>query len=598
MLSIIFSKFNGFFAIKKNMSLFLRILTLLGSLGMFLYGMSLMSGGLQKMAGDRLRTFMAKMTSNTFKCILTGIVVTALVQSSTATTLMLVSFVNAGLLSLATAVAVIMGANIGTTVTAWIFALSFGGSSFSLGTIAVPLMFFAFILVSNKRKKYNNLGEFLMGFALLFLGLTTLRETSTVLLDNEPVRQFLGTLTGWGGLSILLFMVAGACMTLMLQSSAATMAITMVLVANGYIPFEMAAAMVLGENIGTTITSNIAASVANVSAKRTARAHLLFNVFGVFWVCCLFHPFLGLLGNIVELFGFPNPAATDFAAADEATRSALVASLPYSVATLHTLFNIINTCVLVWFIPVIVKIVTWMVPSPKDGEEPMRLKYISAGTMGTADMALASVKMELVRFGDLCRKDMTYIREAIAAGSQEDFEKANESLIKYEEITDHMEHEIAAYLNEATRNEMSHDGAIRIRSFYRIIGEMESLGDSGESIGKILSRAWAHGQKFTEDMVRKLDKLCSLVDDAYAAMHTNLATPLVQLEGITNAEEAEENVNAYRDMLREEHLSNVEKANYPYETGAFYMDVVNSLEKMGDFIINISQAQISAKPEK
>ncbi|MBR5703449.1 MAG: Na/Pi cotransporter family protein [Bacteroidales bacterium] len=579
------------------MSLFLRILTLLGSLGMFLYGMSLMSGGLQKMAGDRLRTFMAKMTSNTFKCILTGITVTALVQSSTATTLMLVSFVNAGLLSLATAVAVIMGANIGTTITAWIFALSFGGSSFSLGTIAVPLMFFAFVLISANKKKFNNLGEFLMGFALLFLGLTTLRETSTVLLDNEPVRHFLGGLTDWGALSILLFMVAGACMTLMLQSSAATMAITMVLVANGYIPFEMAAAMVLGENIGTTITSNIAASVANVSAKRTARAHFLFNVFGVIWVCCLFHPFLALLGSIVEVFGFPNPALTDFAAADEATRAALIASLPYSVATLHTLFNIINTCILVWFIPVIVKLVTLMVPSPKDGErEVFRLKYINAGTIGTADMALSSVKMELVRYGDLCRKDLNYIREAVLAKNQEAFEKANESLVKYEEITDHMEHEIAAYLNEATRNEMSHDGVIRIRSFYRIIGEMESLGDSGESIGKILSRAWAHGQKFTPDMSRKLERLINLVDVAYEAMHYNLATPLVQLENITNAEEAEENVNAYRDTLREEHLANVEKANYPYETGAFYMDVVNSLEKMGDFIINISQAQISAKP--
>ena len=579
------------------MSLFLRILTLLGSLGMFLYGMSLMSGGLQKMAGDRLRTFMAKMTSNTFKCILTGITVTALVQSSTATTLMLVSFVNAGLLSLATAVAVIMGANIGTTVTAWIFALSFGGSSFSLGAIAVPLMFFAFVLISANKKKFNNLGEFLMGFALLFLGLTTLRETSTVLLDNEPVRHFLGGLTDWGALSILLFMVAGACMTLMLQSSAATMAITMVLVANGYIPFEMAAAMVLGENIGTTITSNIAASVANVSAKRTARAHFLFNVFGVIWVCCLFHPFLALLGSIVEVFGFPNPALTDFAAADEATRAALIASLPYSVATLHTLFNIINTCILVWFIPVIVKLVTLMVPSPKDGgREVFRLKYINAGTIGTADMALSSVKMELVRYGDLCRKDLNYIREAVLAKNQEAFEKANESLVKYEEITDHMEHEIAAYLNEATRNEMSHDGVIRIRSFYRIIGEMESLGDSGESIGKILSRAWAHGQKFTPDMSRKLERLINLVDAAYEAMHYNLATPLVQLENITNAEEAEENVNAYRDTLREEHLANVEKANYPYETGAFYMDVVNSLEKMGDFIINISQAQISAKP--
>ena len=579
------------------MSLFLRILTLLGSLGMFLYGMSLMSGGLQKMAGDRLRTFMGKMTSNTFKCILTGITITALVQSSTATTLMLVSFVNAGLLSLATAVAVIMGANIGTTVTAWIFALSFGGSSFSLGAIAVPLMFFAFILLSTKKKKYNNMGEFLMGFALLFLGLSTLRETSTVLLDNEPVRNFLGTLTGWGALSILLFMVAGACMTLMLQSSAATMAITMVLVANGYIPFQMAAAMVLGENIGTTITSNIAASVANVSAKRTARAHLLFNLFGVFWVCCLFNPFLRLLGRIVELFGFPNPVATDFATADVTTREALVASLPYSVATLHTLFNVINTCILVWFIPVIVKIVKWLVPDRGDGEV-FRLKYISAGTMGTADMALSSVKMELVRFGDLCRKDLRYIREAIGAGTQEEFEKANEKLIKYEEITDHMEHEIASYLNEATRNEMSHDGTVRIRSFYRIIGEMESLGDSGESIGKILARAWAHSQKLTDDMVRKLGHMCDTVDVAYQAMHDNLETPLVKLEGITNAEEAEERVNACRDTLREEHLANIEKANYPYETGAFYMDVVNALEKMGDFIINISQAQISAKPEK
>ena len=569
---------------------------MLGSLGMFLYGMSLMSGGLQKMAGEKLRSFMAAMTSTAFKRVLTGIVVTALVQSSTATTLMLVSFVNAGLLSLANAIGVIMGANIGTTVTAWIFALSFGGGSFSLGAIAVPLMFLGYLFIASKRKQSKSFGEFVMGFALLFLGLSTLRETSTLLLDNDPVRIFLSHLTGFGIGSILIFMVTGAIMTLMLQSSAATMAITMVLVANGYIPFEMAAAMVLGENIGTTITSNIAASVANVSAKRTARAHLLFNVFGVVWVCCLFHPFLGLLGNVVELFGFPNPAATDFAAADEATRAALVASLPYSVATLHTLFNIINTCILVWFIPVIVKIVTWMVPNPKEGNEVFRLKYIGAGTLGTADMALSSVKMELVRYGDLCRRDLVYIREAISAKSQEEFEKANEKLIKYEEITDHMEHEIAAYLNEATRIEMSHDAVTRVRSFYRIIGEMESLGDSGESIGKILSRAWAHSQKFTDDMLRKLDRLCTLVDNAYAAMHENLDTPLVQLESITNAEEAEENVNAYRDSLREEHLSNVEKSNYPYETGAFYMDVVNSLEKMGDFIINISQAQISAKP--
>lgn len=577
------------------MSLLLRILTLLGSLGMFLYGMSLMSGGLQKMAGNRLRSFMAKMTSNTFKCILTGITVTALVQSSTATTLMLVSFVNAGLLSLGTAIAVIMGANIGTTVTAWIFALSFGGGSFSFGTIAIPLMFLGYLLVASKGKKQNNMGEFIMGFALLFLGLATLRETSTVLLDNEPVRRFLGSLTGWGFGSILLFMVAGACMTLMLQSSAATMAITMVLVANGYIPFTMAAAMVLGENIGTTITSNLAASVANVSAKRTARAHLLFNLFGVFWVTCLFNPFLGLLGNIVELFGFPNPATTDFAAAPSDVKAALVASLPYSVATLHTLFNVINTCILVWFIPVIEKIVTWMVPSHKEEDEKFRLKYINSGIIGTGDLALNSVKMELVRFGDICHRLMGFIRGAINASSQNEFQTFDDELIKYEEITDRFEKEIANYLNEATKSEMSHEATIRVKEFYRIIGEMESLGDSGETVGKIIARAWAHEKQFSPDMKQKLIKMCDLLDDAFDAMHYNLDTPLVQLQDITNAEQAEEKINGYRDILREEHLSNIEKSSYPYETGAFYMDLVNAFEKMGDFIINISQSVIGAK---
>ena len=322
---------------------------MLGSIGMFLYGMSLMSGGLQKMAGEKLRQFMASMTSNAFKRVLTGIVVTALVQSSTATTLMLVSFVNAGLLSLANAIGVIMGANIGTTVTAWIFALSFGEGSFSLGTIAVPLMFVAFVFLSKSSKKSKNIGEFIMGFALLFLGLTTLKETSTAILAGDSFRDFLRPLTHFGPYyadapmgSVLLFMVIGAVMTLMMQSSAATMALTMTLVSLDVIPFYMAAAMVLGENIGTTITSNIAASVANVSAKRTARAHMLFNIFGVTWVFCLFPWFLRLIARLVTCLGFPDPVLTDFKSTDPATREALVASLPYVVAMLHSLFNIIN----------------------------------------------------------------------------------------------------------------------------------------------------------------------------------------------------------------------------------------------------------------
>ena len=574
------------------MSTVLQVLTMLGSLGMFLYGMSLMSGGLQKMAGDKLRSFMAAMTSNAFKRVLTGIVVTALVQSSTATTLMLVSFVNAGLLSLANAIGVVMGANIGTTVTAWIFALSFGGGSFSLGAIAVPLMFLGYLLISSKKKTNKSFGEFVMGFAFLFLGLSTLREVSTLLLDNDPVRLFLSHLTGFGVGSILIFMVTGACMTLMLQSSAATMAITMVLVANGYIPFEMAAAMVLGENIGTTITSNIAASVANVSAKRTARAHMLFNVFGVCWVFSIFHPFLKLIGVIVESFGFPNPATTDFATADAATREALVASLPFCVATLHSFFNIINTMILIWFVPVIEKIVTWMVPSPKGEQELFRLKYIGGGPLGTAELSLNEAKQEVVHFGEICYKGFGYIREAINEPDPEKFETINEKLIKYEEITDNIEFEIASYLNEVSKGEISNATNLRIKSIYKIIGEMESLGDSGEAIGRMLRRTFAHGKSFDATMLRKLNRMLDLVEDAYKAMIFNLKAGYKNLTNISNASDAEYNINGYRNSLREEHIINIEKENYQYQTGVFYMDIVNELERIGDFIINVSEALI------
>ena len=570
---------------------------MLGSLGMFLYGMSLMSGGLQKMAGDKLRSFMAAMTSTAFKRVLTGIVVTALVQSSTATTLMLVSFVNAGLLSLANAIGVIMGANIGTTVTAWIFALSFGGGSFSLGAIAVPLMFLGYLLIASKKKNNKSFGEFVMGFAFLFLGLSTLRETSTVLLDNDPVRVFLSHLTGFGVGSILIFMVTGALMTLMLQSSAATMAITMVLVANGYIPFEMAAAMVLGENIGTTITSNIAASVANVSAKRTARAHMLFNVFGVCWVFCLFHPFLKVVGSVVELFGFPNPATTDFSLADAQTRSALVASLPYSVATLHSLFNIINTLILIWFVPVIERIVTWMVPSPKGEEEVFRLKYIGRGPLSTAELSLNEAKSEVVHFGEICYKGFSYIRAAINEQDPEKFEQINDKLVKYESITDNIEYEIAQYLGEVSKGELSAASTVRIKSIYKIIGEMESLGDSGEAIGRMLRRTHVHGKSFDTAMLKRINRLIDYVDDAYKAMLDNLRAGYKTLTDISNASDAEYNINVYRNSLREELLSNIENDNYRYEAGVFYMDVVNELEKIGDFIINVSEALLEESNE-
>ena len=552
-----------------------------------------MSGGLQKMAGNRMRTVMAKMTSNYFACIMTGIVVTAMVQSSTATTLLIVSFVNAGLLALGSAIAVIMGANIGTTVTAWIFALSFGAGSFSMGTIAIPLMFFAFLLMNVK--KYSNLGEFLMGFGLLFLGLATLKETSFELLDNESVRVFLGNLSGHGVWSIGLFLVAGAVITIMLQSSAAATAITMLLVAEGYIPFTMATAMVLGSNLGTTVTSNIAASVANISAKRTARAHFLFNLFGVILTLILFKPFLSLVGSAVEALGFPNPITNSFVDSDEETRLALEASLPYSIAVLHTVFNVITTLILVWMIPQLVKMVSWMVPNKGEDKEKYSLKYIGAGKISTGDLALNSAKLEVVEYGRLCRKGLGHIRSAINAKALSEFEAEDKKLVRYEEITDNIEHDIATYLREVSGSELSKEGMARVRALYRIIGEMESLGDSGETIGKIVARLWNHDCHFTENMLHRLNNMLDLLDKAYEAMDHNLSTPLIELNDIDNADRAEKAINEYRDRLREEHLSNIEKSTYPYETGSFYMDLVNCLEKMGDFIINISQSTIEAK---
>ncbi|MCQ2144170.1 MAG: Na/Pi cotransporter family protein [Bacteroidales bacterium] len=561
------------------------VLKMLGCLGMFLFGMSQMSGGLQKLAGNSLRSFLASMTSNRVKCVITGIVVTALVQSSTATTLMLVSFVNAGLLALANAIGVIMGANIGTTVTAWLFALSFDGS-FSLGAIAIPMMFFAFLFMSLKRTKYKNFGEFIMGFGLLFLGLSTLKDTAYPILSQPAVQSFLAPLTNFGFGSIVLFMIIGACMTLMLQSSAATMSLTMLLVSVGVIPFEMAAAMVLGENIGTTITSNIAASVANVSAKRTARAHMLFNVFGVIWVLCLFRPFLKLIGIIVDALGFANPMTTDFNGHEEE----LAATLPYCVATLHTLFNLINTLILIWFIPLIEKIVKRLVPSPQGEEEVFKLKFIHGGPVGIPELSINEAQQEIVHFGEVCYEGYAVIREAVNEQDPDKFEELAKQLNKYEEITDKMEFEIASYLNEISRDEISNESAEKLKSMYKIIGEMESLGDSGDAIGRLLKRKWAHKKVFDEDMLKRLNRMLDIVDVAYQVMVENLRNK--HLTAISNAVDAECNINECRNNLREEHINNIEGDNYDYTSGVYYIDLVSELEKIGDFIINVSESKL------
>ena len=578
------------------MTTILNVLSVLGGLAMFLYGMALMSEGLQKSAGDRLRAFMAKMTSNAFKRVLTGTVVTCLVQSSSATTIMVVSFVNAGLLTLGNAIGVIMGANIGTTLTAWITSLGF---SVNIALFAVPMMAFGYLMHCSKKSALKNVGQFLMGFAVMYVGLTFMKDCANAILGEYQtgMMSFFGSINGFGSGSILLFLVAGAVLTIVLQASSATMAITMLLAASGLIDFKLAVAMVLGENIGTTITANIAAAVANTSAKRAARAHTIFNIVGVIWVLIVFGPIVKLISYIMVGLGFQDPvvASGQLAAIAEGvvegnpeTIELYKNSLLYGIAMLHTLFNVTNTLVLIWFTPLIEKAVVWLVKEPKGETEVFRLKYISGGPLSTAELSLQEAKQELIHFAEISRKGFGYMREAINEIDPDKFDTLNDKLIKYEEISDRIEYEIASYLNEVSSNEISQEAANEIKAMYKIIGEMESLGDSGEAIGRILKRKNVHGKVFDKSILDRLNKMMDLVQKAYDVMIENLKQD--NLRDISNAENCEYNINECRNHLREEHIVNIESNSYNYLTGVYFMDVLSELEKIGDFLINVSQA--------
>ena len=579
------------------MTTLLNVLSVLGGLAMFLYGMALMSEGLQKSAGDRLRAFMAKMTSNAFKRVLTGTVVTCLVQSSSATTIMVVSFVNAGLLTLGNAIGVIMGANIGTTLTAWITSLGF---SVNIALFAVPMMAFGYLMHCAKKSSLKNLGQFLMGFAVMYVGLTFMKDCANAVLGEYQTGMmgFFGSINGFGFGSILLFLIAGAVLTIVLQASSATMAITMLLAASGLIDFKLAVAMVLGENIGTTITANIAAAVANTSAKRAARAHTIFNIVGVVWVLAVFAPIVKLICIIMVKLGFQDPMAASASLAaiangtltgDAEAIELYKNSLLYGIAMLHTLFNVTNTLVLIWFTPLIEKAVVWLVKEPKGEHEVFRLKYISGGPLSTAELSLQEAQEEIIHFAEICRNGFGYIRQAINEQNPEEFDKINEKLIKYEEITDRIEFEIAAYLNEVSKDDISEEAADEIKAMYKVIGEMESLGDSGEAIGRILKRKNAHNKVFDKTILDRLNKMMDLVQKSYDVMVENLKQKKY-LHDITNAENCEYNINECRNHLREEHIVNIESNSYNYLTGVYYMDVLSELEKIGDFMINISQA--------
>ena len=565
----------------------IQALTLLGALGMFLYGMNLMSGGLQKAAGSKMRNFLASMTSNPFKGVMTGLGITTVIQSSSATTVMTVGFVNAGLLTLSQAVGVIMGANIGTTVTAWLVSLL--GFKADISLFAVPLMAVGFILSLSKSDRRRHISELIVGFSLLFLGLSLMKESVPDLRETPEVLAFIQNWTSYGFGSVLIFLLFGTVLTLVLQSSSATMALTLIMVNMGWIPFEMGAAMVLGENIGTTITANIAAAVGNANARRAALAHTLFNLFGVCWALALFRPLLMLIGAIIASMGLPNPMEISHAADINITAEEGIATL-YGISMLHTLFNLFNTVILIWFVPVIVKITTTIIKDKSVADEDVvKLKFINAGPISTAELAIGEARNEVIHFAEISRREVGFIRSAISAEGKE-FDAMRSKLVKYEEISDRIEYEIATFLNSLPEDSISEATRTEVKRMYKIIGELESLGDSGEAISRILTRRNSHKRTFTPEQIEKLGTLLTAIERAYDVMIDNLKAPKFDEIGLRLATDCEIEINEIRNNIREEEIMLIEQDGANYPSSVYYLDTVSELERMGDFIINISQA--------
>ena len=566
----------------------IQALTLLGALGMFLYGMNLMSAGLQKAAGGKMRSFLTAMTSNPFKGVMSGLGITAVIQSSSATTVMTVGFVNAGLLTLSQAVGVIMGANIGTTVTAWMVSLL--GFKADISLFAVPLMAVGFLLSLSKRDKRRHISELIVGFSLLFLGLSLMKESVPDLRETPEVLAFIQNWTSFGFGSVLIFLVFGTVMTLVLQSSSATMALTLIMVNMGWIPFEMGAAMVLGENIGTTITANIAAAVGSVNARRAALAHTFFNVFGVCWALALFKPLLMLVGVIIAALGLPNPMEITHSAELSMTADESMATL-YGISMLHTLFNLFNTIILIWFVKGIVKIVTLAIKDKKSDEEDIvKLKFIDAGPLSTAELAIGQARNEVIHFAEISRREVEFIREAINATDEALFEVVRKRLVKYEEVSDRIEYEIAQFLNALPEDSISDETRVEAKRMYKIIGELESLGDSGETISRILSRRNSHDKSFTEVQKGRIETMLNALDKAYGVMIDNLKSEKIEPMGLRLATDCEIEINDLRNAIRDEEIHKIESDGSNYQSSVYYLDTVSEIERMGDFIINISQA--------
>ena len=556
---------------------FFDFLRLIGSLALFLYGMKIMSEGLQKFAGDSLRRILTAMTTNRVTGVLTGVLITALIQSSSATTVMVVSFVNAGLLTLTQSIGVIMGANIGTTVTAWL--ISALGFKVDIAAFALPLLAFALPLCFSGKSSRKSIGEFVFGFAFLFMGLQSLKANAPDLGANPEMLAFVQNYTDMGFFSIILFLFIGAILTMIVQASAATMAITLIMCANGWIDYHLGVALVLGENIGTTITANLAALTGNTQARRAALAHLVFNVFGVMWVLVLFYPFT----NAVSWFVTHVMKVSDPAVA-----------VSFKLAAFHTAFNISNTFIMIWFVSLIEKTVCTLI-KPKVEDEEYRLRYITGGMLSTAELSILQAHKEISLFAERTARMFNMVKELFYEKNEETFLKTYSRIEKYENISDRMEIEIANYLTEVSEGRLSSESKEEIRIMLRAVSEIESIADSCNNLARSIKRRNEFKSEFTEEQNKHLDHMFELVSGALNRMNLILHKPELVHDDINPSYNIENEINNYRNQLKSRNIEDINNKLYQYQDGVYYMDMVSESEKLGDYVLNVVQAVIEKK---
>ncbi|WP_315515899.1 Na/Pi cotransporter family protein [Hoylesella shahii] len=558
------------------------IFKIAGSLALLIYGMKIMSEALQKMAGPQLRHILGAMTTNRFTGMLTGTLITSAVQSSTATTVMTVSFVNAGLLTLAQAISVIMGANIGTTLTAWIMSLGF---SIDLTSFVFPAFMVGIMLIYNRKQRYK--GDFLFGIAFLFYSLVLLSDTgkSLDLQHNQAAIDFFSSFDVNSYFSILIFLLIGTIITLIVQSSAAVMAITILLCTTGVLPIYLGIALVMGENIGTTGTANLVALGSNVQARRTAMAHLVFNVFGVIWVLIFFYPFVNM---ICRLVGYDPTAAAP-------STTDLAKTLPIILAMFHTFFNLFNTGILIWFIPQIEKIVCWIIKSgKKDEEEDFRLRFIQAGIMKTPELSVLEAQKEISSFAERMQRMFGMVRELLSTHDESEFVKLYTRIEKYENISDNMEQEIAKYLSAVSDAHLSDETKAKIRDMMREITELESIGDSCYNLARTISRLVNSKEDFTEKQYERIHQMFELTDDSLSQMNVIIRGRKEHLD-VNRSFNIETEINNYRTQLRTQNVFDINNHEYTYNVGTMYMDIINECEKLADYVVNVVEARMGTR---